>query len=156
MAEVRLTKEGASKYEERLEYLKTEGRANVAEQIKEARGFGDLSENAEYDAAKLEQAHIEREILDIENMLRNVVLIDEDMIDTDKVDIGSFVRVKINGSKDAEEFQIMGSAEASPMQNRISDESPIGKGLMGKKAGDKIEVMTPSGVTQISILEIHK
>ena len=95
MAEVRLTAEGIKKYEERLEYLKTTGRTEIAEQIKIARSFGDLSENAEYDAAKAEQARMEYEIVEIENMLKNVVLIDEDNINTDMVNIGTTVRVRM-------------------------------------------------------------
>ena len=156
MAEVRLTKEGVEKYEQRLEYLKTVGRTEIAEQIKIARSFGDLSENAEYDAAKIEQARMEYEIVEIETMLRNVVIIDEENISTDVVNIGSTIRVH-NLTLDKEmSFQIVGSAEANPRQNRISNESPVGHGLLGHTLGEVVEIQTPGGSTQIKILEISK
>ena len=129
MAEVRLTKEGVEKYEKRLEYLKTTGRTEIAEQIKIARSFGDLSENAEYDAAKIEQARMEYEIVEIEAMLRNVVIIDEDNINTDVVNVGNTITVKNKTLNQELTFQIVGSAEANPMEKRISNESPVGKGL---------------------------
>ena len=131
MAEVRLTKEGVEKYEKRLEYLKTTGRTEIAEQIKIARSFGDLSENAEYDAAKIEQARMEYEIVEIEAMLRNVVIIDEDNINTDVVNVGNTITVKNKTLNQELTFQIVGSAEANPMEKRISNESPVGKGLLG-------------------------
>ena len=127
MAEVRLTKEGVEKYEKRLEYLKTTGRTEIAEQIKIARSFGDLSENAEYDAAKIEQARMEYEIVEIEAMLRNVVIIDEDNINTDVVNVGNTITVKNKTLGQELTFQIVGSAEANPMEKRISNESPVGK-----------------------------
>ena len=157
MAEVRLTKEGVEKYEKRLEYLKTTGRTEIAEQIKTARAFGDLSENAEYDAAKIEQARIEYEIVEIEAMLKNVVLIDEDALNTNVVDVGSNVTVKILSMDNAEKtFQIVGSAEANPYENRISNESPVGKTLIGHKTGDIVEVQTPAGLSKFEILAIGK
>jgi len=121
MAEVRLTAEGVKKYEERLEYLKTTGRTEIAEQIKIARGFGDLSENAEYDAAKTEQARMEYEIIEIENMLKNVVLIDEENVSTDTVNVGTTVRVRMLALNKEMEYQIVGTAEANPFENRISN-----------------------------------
>ncbi len=129
MAEVRLTAEGVEKYEKRLEYLKTTARTEIAEQIKTARAFGDLSENAEYDAAKIEQARIEYEIVEIEAMLKNVVLIDEDTLN---------------------------SAEDNPYENRISNESPVGKTLLGHKVGELVEIQTPDGVSEFEITAIGK
>jgi transcription elongation factor GreA len=156
MSEVRLTQEGVKKYEERLEYLKTVRRAEIAEQIKTARAFGDISENAEYDAAKTEQARNEYEIEEISNMLRNAVMIDEDNIDTNIVNIGAVVRLKPVGSEDVFEYQIVGSAEADPEHYRISNESPVGKALIGHSAGDVVEASTPRGVLKYEILEISK
>ena len=157
MAEVRLTAEGIKKYEDRLEYLKTTGRTEIAEQIKVARSFGDLSENAEYDAAKAEQARMEYEIVEIENMLKNVVLIDEESISTDVVNVGATVRVRMPVLGDRElEYQIVGSAEANPLENRISNESPVGAGLIGHKVGETVEIQTPGGVQQFVILSIGK
>lgn len=156
MAEVRLTKEGVEKYEKRLEYLKTTGRTEIAEQIKIARSFGDLSENAEYDAAKIEQARMEYEIVEIEAMLRNVVIIDEDNINTDVVNVGNTITVKNKTLNQELTFQIVGSAEANPMEKRISNESPVGKGLLGHKLHETVSIQTPSGPAEFEILNISK
>jgi len=156
MAEVRLTKEGVEKYEQRLEYLKTTGRTEIAEQIQIARSFGDLSENAEYDAAKLEQARMEYEIVEIETMLRNVVIIDEDTINTEVVNVGNTIRVLNKAMNREMKFQIVGSAEANPRENRISNESPVGAGLLGHKLGEVVAINTPGGVSDFEILEISK
>lgn len=156
MAEVHLTAEGIKKYEDRLEYLKTTGRLEIAEQIKIARSFGDLSENAEYDAAKIEQARIEYEIVEIETLLRDVVLIDEDALNTDVVNVGSLVQVKNMATQGDMEFQIVGSAESDPYKNRISNESPVGKSLIGHKTGDVVDITTPGGVIQFKVLSIGK
>ena len=156
MAEVRLTSEGVVKYEQRLEYLKTTARTDIAEQIKIARSFGDLSENAEYDAAKQEQGRIEYEIAEIEAMLRNVVLIDEDNIDTAIANVGTQVSVRdLDSGKDLT-YRIVGSAEANPLMNSISNESPVGKGLIGHKARDVVEITTPRGVIRYEVLSISK
>lgn len=157
MGQVHLTAEGVKKYEERLEYLKTTARTENTEQIKIARAFGDLSENAEYDAAKTEQARIEYEIAEIEAMLKNVILIDEDALDTSLVDVGATLKVKLldKGGKEVT-YQLVGSAEADPYQNRISNESPVGRALLGHTKGETVEVMTPGGVNRIKILEIGK
>lgn len=156
MADIRLTQEGIAKYEERLEYLKTVRRTEIAEQIKTARAFGDLSENAEYDAAKTEQARNEYEIMEIENMLRNAVVIDEENIDTEAVGVGAVVRVK-NITLDFEcDFRIVGSAESDPELGSISNESPVGKALLGHAHGDLVEVMTPSGTMCYQVLDIGK
>ena len=156
MAEVRLTKEGVEKYEKRLEYLKTTGRTEIAEQIKIARSFGDLSENAEYDAAKIEQARMEYEIVEIEAMLRNVVIIDEDNINTDVVNVGNTITVKNKTLNQEMTFQIVGSAEANPMEKRISNESPVGKGLLGHKLHETVSIQTPVGTAEFEILNISK
>ena len=149
MAEVRLTKEGVEKYEKRLEYLKTTGRTEIAEQIKIARSFGDLSENAEYDAAKIEQARMEYEIVEIEAMLRNVV-------NTDVVNVGNTITVKNKTLGQELTFQIVGSAEANPMEKRISNESPVGKGLLGHKLHETVSIQTPGGPAEFEILNISK
>jgi transcription elongation factor GreA len=156
MAEVRLTSEGVAKYEKRLEYLKTTARTEIAEQIKVARSFGDLSENAEYDAAKQEQSRIEYEIAEIEGMLRNVVLIDEDNIDTAVANVGTQVGVRDLDSGREITFRIVGSAESNPLQNTISNESPVGKGLIGHKARDVVEITTPRGAIRYEVLSISK
>lgn len=154
MAEVRLTADGVKEKEERLEYLKTTGRIEIAEQIKVARSFGDLSENAEYDAALAEQARMEYEISEIETLLRNVVLIDEDNISTDRVNVGATVKVKNMATKKELEFQIVGSAESNPMENRISHEAPVGKALVGHKVGDNVQITTPGGTATYKVLGI--
>ena len=154
MAEVRLTAEGVAKYEERLEYLKTTARSEIAEQIKIARSFGDLSENAEYDAAKIEQARIEYEIVEIEAMLKNVILIDEENINTEVVTVGATVTVKNMDTHQGMTFQIVGSAESNPRENRISNESPVGAGLLGKKLGDIAEIQNPGGLLRLFIESI--
>ena len=154
MAEVRLTADGVKEKEERLEYLKTTGRIEIAEQIKVARSFGDLSENAEYDAALAEQARMEYEISEIETLLRNVVLIDEDNISTDRVNVGATVKVKNMATKKELEFQIVGSAESNPMENRISHEAPVGKSLVGHKIGDSVQITTPGGTVTYKVLGI--
>ncbi|MEA5058525.1 MAG: transcription elongation factor GreA [Clostridia bacterium] len=156
MAEVRLTAEGVAKYEDRLEYLKTTARSEIAEQIKIARSFGDLSENAEYDAAKIEQARIEYEIVEIETMLRNVLLIDEEHIDTDIVSVGATVTVENLDMKKGMTFQIVGSAESDPKENRISNESPVGSGLLGHKLGEQVDIQTPGGTIHLRIVSIGK
>ena len=156
MAEVRLTKEGVEKYEQRLEYLKTTGRTEIAEQIQIARSFGDLSENAEYDAAKLEQARMEYEIVEIEAMLRNVVIIDEETINTEVVNVGNTIKVLNKALNKEMTFQIVGSAEANPREQRISNESPVGAGLLGHKLGEIVTINTPGGPSDFEILEISK
>ncbi|KHO61928.1 transcription elongation factor GreA [Thermoanaerobacter sp. YS13] len=151
-----LTYEGLKKLEEELEYLKTVKRAEVAEKIKQARAFGDLSENSEYDEAKNEQAFIEGRIATIEAMLKNAKVIDEDDIKLDQVSIGCTVKVYDESYNEEVEYTIVGSAEADPMNNKISDESPIGKALLGKKVGDVVFVEVPAGIIKLKILEIRK
>ncbi len=154
--QIMLTDEGLLKLEQELEMLKTQKRQEVAEKIKIARGFGDLSENAEYDAAKEEQAQIEARIVHLENMLKNAKVIDQDDIDLTIVSIGTRVKVYDIEFEEELEYSIVGSTEADPDLFKISDESPVGKALIGKKVDDVIEVETPGGVFQLKILSINK
>ncbi len=154
--QVTLTYEGLEKLEKELEYLKTVGRNEVAEKIKEARGFGDLSENSEYDEAKNEQAQMEVRIAQIEAMLKNVKLIDEEEIDTDKVSVGCKIKAKDLTYNETVEYTIVGSTEANPFAGKLSDESPVGAAFIGKGIGDKVTVETPGGVCEYEILSIEK
>ena len=143
-----LTQSGLKELEEKLEYLKTVRRKEIAEEIKVARSFGDLSENAEYDEAKNEQAKIEGEIVRLEEMLKNAVVADES--DGATVSIGKFVKLKYKNNKGEtveKEYQIVGTAEADIFQNKIPNEAPVAKAVMGKKVKDKVEVATPDGKT---------
>ncbi|TDT50323.1 transcription elongation factor GreA [Fonticella tunisiensis] len=151
-----LTYEGVKKIEEELEYLKTIKRKEVTEKIKTAISYGDLSENSEYDEAKNEQAFVEGRIATLENMLKNAKIIDDEDIKTDVVSIGSVVKVRDLEFDDEFEFTIVGSAEADPAKMKISNEAPIGRGLLGKKVGDKVEIQVPDGVTTFEILEIRR
>lgn len=151
----RLTQEGLKKLEEELMTLKTEGRHDIAEKIKVARGYGDLSENSEYDDAKNEQAKIEARIADLEVMLKNVEVIESDA-DNDTVTLGSTVVILNRKAKREFTFKVVGSYQASPAEGKISDESPVGKALMGHKAGDTVTASTPQGDMQLKILKIEK
>lgn len=151
-----LTSTGLKEMEEKLDFLKTVRRLEIAEEIKRARAFGDLSENAEYDEAKNEQARIEGEIMTIEKMLKNAVVVDEDEVDYKKVNVGTYVRVLDKEFDEELEYQIVGSAEADLSKNKISNESPVGKALMGKKVGNVVKVETPGGVLKFKILDIHR
>ena len=151
-----LTDEGLKKLEEELEMLKTVRRKEIAEKIKVALSFGDLSENSEYDEAKNDQAMTEARIADIESMLKNVKLIDEEELTTEIIHIGSKVRVNDVEFDEVCDYQIVGSSEADPANGRISDESPVGKSLLGHKIGDRVEVATPGGVVLYEVLEIAK
>ncbi len=154
--DVVLTTKGVRELEERLDYLKTVRRLEIAEEIKQARAFGDLSENAEYDEAKNEQARIEGEIVTIEKMLRNASIVDEEEVDVQKVNIGAIVKVLDKTYGEEEEYQIVGSAEADLSKNKISNESPVGKALLGKKIGASVKVETPGGNLKFKILDIHR
>jgi transcription elongation factor GreA len=154
--EILLTAEGLSKLEEELDYLKSVKRKEVAERIKAAIEFGDLSENSEYDDAKNEQAFIEGRIVALEKSLRNVRLIDENDIAIDQVSVGTTVKVKDLEFDEEIEYTIVGSPEANPMQGRISDESPVGKTLIGKKVGDSVEILVPAGIIKYQVLEIRR
>ncbi|MCD8036640.1 MAG: transcription elongation factor GreA [Clostridiales bacterium] len=154
-----LTYDGLKKLEEELEDLKTVRRKDVAEKIKEARGQGDLSENAEYDAAKEEQGEIESRIAVIEKMLRNAEVIDDDEVSADIVTVGSKVKLWDVEFEEEIEYTIVGSAEADPMNTengRISNESPVGKGLIGHKIGELVEIETPGGIVELKVLTISR
>lgn len=154
--QILLTDEGLLKLEQELEMLKTQKRQEVAEKIKVARGFGDLSENSEYDAAKEEQAQVEARIVQLENMLKNAKVIDEDEIDLNVVSVGTRVRVYDEEFDEELEYSIVGSTEADPDENKISDESPVGKALIGRSVGEVVDVDTPGGTIQFKILSIDK
>ncbi len=149
-----LTHEGLENLEQELQELKVVRRKDVAAKIKEARGQGDLSENAEYDAAKEEQAEIEARIVTIENMLRNAEVIDSGNV-TDTVSIGNTIKIFDAEFEEEIEYTLVGSAEADPFNGKISNESPIGAAIIGHKVGDTIEVDTPDGTISLKILEIH-
>lgn len=150
-----MTYEGVKKLEEELDYLKTIKRVEIKEKIKVARSFGDLSENAEYDEAKNEQAFVEGRIATLENMLKNAQVVDEGDLSTDKISVGSIVKVKDYEFDEEIELSIVGSAEADPTEFKISNESPVGKALLGKKVGDVVDIPVPDGVTKYEILEIR-
>ncbi|HOK43748.1 MAG TPA: transcription elongation factor GreA [Thermoclostridium caenicola] len=154
--EVLLTYEGLKKLEEELEYLKGEKRKEIAERIKAALTFGDISENSEYDEAKNEQAQNEARIVQLETMLKRATIIDEDEVDTQMVNLGTYVRIREQKSKDEFEYHIVGSAEADPASFKISNESPVGRALMGHKIGDVVEVEVPGGKLKYKIIDIHK
>ena len=151
-----ITDEGLKKLEAELDELNTVKRKEVAEKIKVALGYGDLSENSEYDEAKNEQAIIEGRIAEIENQLKNVRVLDETEIGTESVHIGSTITVTEKGSKVKETYRIVGSTEADPLGGKISDESPIGKALLGHRKGEEVEVETPGGVIVLKVVDITK
>ncbi len=153
--QVVLTEEGLKKLQDELEYLKVTKRKEITEKIKEARGFGDLSENSEYDAAKDAQATMEQRVVEIENIIKNATVVSADTMPTDIVSITSKVKVYDCDLEEEEEYIIVGATESDPVSGKISDESPIGKALLGKKAGDTVEVETPGGAISIKILEIN-
>ncbi|MBE7060990.1 MAG: transcription elongation factor GreA [Clostridiales bacterium] len=153
--EVILTKEGKEELEKRLEYLKLQKRAEITERIKTAREFGDLSENAEYDAAKNEQAMIEGEILEIENKLKYAVIIKDDQVKKGTVSLGSKVDFIEEGEDCVQTYEIVGTTEADVEAGRISNESPIGNALLGRKAGETIRVTVPSGIITITIKKVY-
>lgn len=154
--EVILTQEGLKKLEEELENLKSVKRREVAERIKIAIGYGDISENSEYEDAKNEQAFIEGRIITLEKMLRNARIINNDEVGTDTVSIGSKVVLKDVEFGDTVEYTIVGTAESDPSQNKISNESPVGKAILGKQKADIVDVTVPAGVIQYEIVDILK
>jgi len=154
--EVVLTAQGLKKLEDELELLKTVRRKEVAGRIKQAIAFGDISENSEYDEAKNEQAQVEERINKLENMLRKAVIIDEEDINTDFVSIGATVQVKDLEFDEVVEYMIVGSTEADPYELKISNESPVGKSLLGSKVGDVVEVQIPDGSTRYEVLKITR
>ena len=154
MEKIFLTQKGYDELQERLDYLTGQGRQEMSEKIKLAREYGDLSENAEYDAAKNEQAFMEQEIKEIAEKLRNAEIIDESNLDSKTVSIGSIVKLQDMELDEKVEIKIVGSSEADIMKNRIGDESPIGQSLIGKKKGAVVDVNTPSGVLKYKIISI--
>ncbi|CAJ1317219.1 transcription elongation factor GreA [Paenibacillus sp. PK4536] len=155
--EVILTQDGLKKLEDELEMLKSVKRREVAERIKVAIGYGDISENSEYEDAKNEQAFIEGRIITLEKLLRNARIINSDEIVTNIVSIGATVIVEDMEFGDTMEYTIVGSAESNPSQNKISNESPVGKAILGKQKGTTVDVSVPAGgVIQYKILEIKK
>ncbi|NLW59226.1 MAG: transcription elongation factor GreA [Firmicutes bacterium] len=154
--EVILTLEGLNKLEKELEYLKTVRRREVAERIKQALEFGDISENSEYEDAKNEQGFIEGRILAIEKMLRNARVIDEQDVTLDQVSIGSKVSLFDLETGEQVEYTIVGSTEADPTHFKISNESPVGKALLGRKSGEEVEVNAPAGVLRYRVTAISK
>ena len=153
---IKITDEGLKKLQEELETLKTEGRADIAEKIKIARGYGDLSENSEYDEAKNEQAKLEARIVEIEAMLKNVEIIEDIKGKAKTVVIGVKVKVIDEEYGEEEEYRVVGSTEANSREGKISDESPMGKALLGKKIGDEVTVEAPGGEFKVKIFEISK
>ena len=154
--EIILTIAGLEKLEEELEYLKTKRRREIAERIKQALAFGDISENSEYDEAKKEQAFVEGRIAALENMLKNAKVIDEEDISIEVISVGSVVTVKDLEFDEIVDYTIVSSAEADPSRLKISVESPVGKALLGHKIGDIVEVQVPDGIIKYQILGIRK
>ena len=151
-----LTESGLKKMEERLDHLISVRRNEISEQIAVARGFGDLSENAEYDEAKKEQAKVEEEITRLQNTIRNATVVADDEITTERVSIGTIVRVKDLDEDETYEYAIVGANEADPMEDRISNESPVGAGLLGAKRNQTVTINIPAGTIRYKILSIKK
>ena len=151
-----ITYAGLKQYEDELQDLKVNRRREVAQKIKEAIEQGDLSENAEYDAAKDEQRDIELRIEELEKLLKNAEVVDEDEVDLDKISIGCKVKVYDVDFDEEMEFKIVGSTEANSLQNKISNESPVGRALLGKRVGDVVDVETQAGIIQYKVLEIQR
>ena len=156
MADIVLTREGFKKYEEELEYLIKVKRAEAVESVKAAREQGDLSENADYDAAKEDQGILEARIREIEEILKRAKIIDGEAIDTTTVSVGCFVTIYDLEYDEQSEYKLVGSAEANYAENKISNESPLGAAIIGHKVGDLVEVKAPAGVVEFKILNIRK
>ena len=152
--DVILTRDGLKKLEEELENLKTVKRQEVADRLKQAISFGDLSENSEYEDAKNEQAFIEGRILTLEKMVRNAKIIEDDAVVQGIVSVGWTVTVKDIEFDEVVEYKIVGTVEADPMNNRISNESPVGRGILGHKAGEIVDVEVPAGILKYEILDV--
>lgn len=149
-----LTKEGLQKLQDELDDLKTVHRREVNERIRQAKEFGDISENAEYEDAKQEQAFVEGRVLKLEAMIRNARIIDDSDVVADEVHLGATVKVKDVASKKSFDYTIVGSTEADPLNARLSNESPLGKSLIGRKKGDVVDVTTPRGIVKYEIESI--
>lgn len=150
------TKQGYQELVDELKYLKLTRREEIKEQIAVARGFGDLSENAEYDEARTEQAKVEARIQELENLIENAEIIDETNMDSRTISLGSVVRLLNTDTNDEITYSIVGSNQADPIERKISDQSPIGRALMGRKAGDSITVVAPSGERHFRIQEVSR
>ena len=155
MKEVILTPDGYEKLKQEIEYLSNEKRREVAERIKTAREFGDIAENAEYDDAKNEQALLEHRIAQLEERLLNARVITKKEISKDSVSIGSRVKLRDVDAKETIEYHIVGSAEANPSENKLSNESPVGKAIIGRKKGETVEVTAPRGTLKFKIMDIQ-
>ena len=149
-----LTSEGYLELETELNYLKTDKRNEVLNSLKEARALGDLSENAEYDSAREEQAKLEARIKEVEYILEHATIIDDAQTEKDKVTIGSTVSLQYDGDEEVEEYRIVGSQEADPFNNKISNESPIAMAILGKKVGQMAEVDSPNGTYKVKIVKV--
>lgn len=156
MSKFKLTEEHLNELKKELEYLQTTREKEVSELIKEARSFGDLSENSEYDEAKAEQGKLYSKIAEIKNIIENAEIIEVSGDDVGVVGLGSKAKVLEEGEKDEETYDIVGSQEADPMNGRISEESPFGRALIGHKAGDVVEFEAPEGVLKFTIVETTK
>ena len=159
MSEVKrneITAEGLKALKDRLEYLKTTGRAQISELIATARSFGDLSENAEYDAAKDQQAKMEGEIVELEAAIRTAVVVSDEEITNEKVNVGTTVRVLDQDDDFEDEYRIVGPHEADPMNNAISIDSPVGAALIGKRKGDELTIEIPGGLSHMKVLSIER
>lgn len=154
--DVILTREGLEQLEEELENLRSVKRTEVKERLKEAIALGDLSENSEYDDAKNEQAFMEGRILELEKMIRNAKVIEDDVQQEGVISVGSLVKVKDIEFDEINEYRLVGTVEADPMNNRISNESPVGRALLGHRVGEVIDVEVPAGIIKLEILEISK
>lgn len=153
---IMLTVDGYKKLETELEQLTTVKRREVAEKIKDARAFGDISENAEYDEAKKEQAEIEARINKLESILKNAEVVSADNVDMNKVSVGTLVKVFDFEFDEEVEYTLVGATEADPFDNKISNDSPIGAALLGKSVGETVEIIVPQGVSKLKILEIRR
>ena len=153
---VTLTREGYAKLEKDLDYFISVRRNEISEQIAIARGFGDLSENAEYDEAKNEQSRIEAKIIEMENTLRNCIVVEDDDVSMEIIGVGNVVKVKNQTAKSEQTFTIVGANEIDPKNLKISGESPIGSALLGKKVGQVVEVTVPAGIIKLKVLEISR
>lgn len=151
-----MSRDGFNRLQEELENLVTIRRKEVAEKLKEARSYGDLSENAEYDEAKNEQGMLEAQIADLEMIIANAIIVDDDSINLDEVGIGSLVKLKDFELDEIIEYQIVGSTESDPDAGRISDESPIGKACLKKRVGDVFEVEAPMGTLKFEVIDINR
>jgi transcription elongation factor GreA len=151
-----LTEEGLTKLKEELQHLRTKGRADIAEAIAEARAQGDLSENAEYDAAKEEQGHLEARIAKLESTIASARIVDESQIDSSKAYILSTVKVRNTGNGMEQSYKLVAPEEADFAEGRISIKSPIGRGLLGKSVGDKVEIKVPAGTVELELLDISR